>query len=310
MMNIYAYPRLSKADLWFLRIGGDGLGNLLFNWARCLSASRQRGWRMVWPTWKSHKPKNRRVNPYDYRLYNNLFRPTDAYVYGIAKPLVLASRRWLSEAEALRNPPRGRALVQFRGMAGKFEPFLHDRELVRDELLAMTREQHLAGYRASDAAPISIHVRLGDFRRLTDRPGMLAEDNVALPMHWYIELLEAVRRHTGYAHRAQVFSDGTEAELAALLSMPGVQRVEYGSAIADLLALSRARLLIASGSTFSMWASFLHQAPTVWHAGKWQQRLHERDGTEFEWSPGDALPAWLDAAWLERWPAQEKVHEG
>ena len=88
-MSVYAFPRLSKTDLWFVRIGGDGLGNLLFNWARCLSVSRHNGWRMVWPTWKSHKPKNRRVNPYDHRLYDDLFRPTESYVHGIAKPLVL-----------------------------------------------------------------------------------------------------------------------------------------------------------------------------------------------------------------------------
>ena len=132
---------------------------------------------------------------------------------------------------------------------------------------------------------------------------------MALPIEWYIQVLEAVRRHTGHAHRARVFSDGTEAELAPLLSLPGVQRVEYGSSIADMLALSRARLLIASGSTFSMWASFLHQAPTVWYPGKWQQRLHERDDTEFEWSPGNALPAWLDAAWLEQRCARENGNE-
>ena len=50
---IYAYPRLSKTDLLFVRIGGDGLGNLLFKWARCLAAAERHGWRMIWPTWPS-----------------------------------------------------------------------------------------------------------------------------------------------------------------------------------------------------------------------------------------------------------------
>ena len=31
---IYAFPRLSKTDLLFVRIGGNGLGNLMFTWAR------------------------------------------------------------------------------------------------------------------------------------------------------------------------------------------------------------------------------------------------------------------------------------
>ena len=35
-----AWPRLSGTDLLFFRFGGDGLGNLLFPWARCMSACR------------------------------------------------------------------------------------------------------------------------------------------------------------------------------------------------------------------------------------------------------------------------------
>ena len=34
---VFAYPRLSKTDLLFLRLGGNGLGNLMFAWARALS---------------------------------------------------------------------------------------------------------------------------------------------------------------------------------------------------------------------------------------------------------------------------------
>lgn len=296
--TIYAYPRLSKTDLWVTRIGGDGLGNLLFNWARCLSVARAQGWRMVWPTWKSYKPKNKRVNPYDHRLYADLFEPTSDYTHGLGKPLALMSRRWVSEQQAREGRLPARAVVQFRGMAGKFEPFLHDRDLVRDALLAITRREHLAGYLQADPLPVSIHVRLGDFKRVQDSTIVQTRDNVALPIDWYIKALQAVRGHIGEAVGAQVFSDGTASELAPLLALPGVERVEYGSAIADMLALSRSRLLIASGSTFSMWASFLHQAPTLWHPGKMLQTLHDDPRTEFEWAPGGALPEWLDAGMM------------
>lgn len=292
-MTVYAYPRLSKSDLWFLRIGGNGLGNLLFTWARCLAVANRCGWSMVWPTWKSYKPKNKRVNPYDVRMYDDLFSPTGRYVHGIHKPLVLATRRWVSEAAALAEPPGGRVVVQFRGMEGKFQPILGDRELVRNELLAMTRETHLKGYNDTEVAPVSIHVRLGDFDRSRPAEAIQKTDNTALPIDWYMEALTALRAQTGADVAARVFSDGTEEELSPLLSMPGVERAEYGSAIADLLAMSRARLLIASGSTFSMWASYLHQAPTIWYPGKWLQALHETPDTEMEWSAGDELPPGL-----------------
>ena len=56
----------------------------------------------------------------------------------------------------------------------------------------------------------------------------------------------------------------------------------------------RARLLIASGSTFSMWGSYLGQVPSIWHPGKLLQRvLLDQPDKEFEWAPGVALPSWV-----------------
>ena len=64
-------------------------------------------------------------------------------------------RRWVGEADALAAPPSGSCVVQFRGMAGKFEPFLGEVDWVREQLLAITRPEHLAGYRAARPAPSS-----------------------------------------------------------------------------------------------------------------------------------------------------------
>ena len=53
-------------------------------------------------------------------------------------------------------------------------------------------------------------------------------------------------------------------------------------------------LLIASGSTFSMWGSYLGQVSTIWHPGKLLQHLLiEHPEREIEWAPGDALPDWV-----------------
>jgi hypothetical protein len=197
----------------------------------------------------------------------------------------------VGEADALAAPPSRSCVVQFRGMAGKFEPFLGEVDWVREQLLAITRPEHLVGYRAERSAPVTIHVRRGDFEWQPDQDTRVRKDNSALPIEWYVDALGAVRERLGRSVEAWVFSDGTAAELEPLLSMPGVARMEYGSAIADMLALSRGRLLIASGSTFSMWASWLGQVPTIWHPGKRLQRLHLEGGdTEIEWAPGDVLP--------------------
>ena len=40
-----------------------------------------------------------------------------------------------------------------------------------------------------------------------------------------------------------------------------------------MLALSTCKVLISSASTFSMWASFLGQMPTIWFPGQMGQKL-------------------------------------
>jgi hypothetical protein len=293
---VFAYPRLSKTDLLFIRIGGDGLGNLLFKWARCLAASERHGWRMIWPTWPSYKPKNWRVNPYDHRTYFDLFRPNERYVTGWRKPWCLARYPWIPEEQALgRGAPAG-SVVEFRGMAGKFAPFREDHGLVYGELLRITRPRHLAAFADADPAPIGIHVRRGDFVQQASRDAMQRIDNSLLPLEWYMAALQAIRVAAGRTVPAAVFSDGTAEELAPLLALPAVRRVDYGSGLGDMLGLSRSRLLIASGSTFSMWGSYLGQVPAIWHPGKLLQHvLIAQPEREIEWAEGDPLPGWIGA---------------
>ena len=44
-----------------------------------------------------------------------------------------------------------------------------------------------------------------------------------------------------------------------------------------MLALSNAKVLVSSASTFSMWASFLGQIPTIWFPGQMRQKLINDD---------------------------------
>ncbi len=291
---VYAWPRLSKTDLLLFRIGGNGLGNLMLTWARCLAESERRGWRMIWPTWPSFKPKNWRVNPYDHRTYTDLFTPTERYVTGWRKPWLLVRHRRVKEPAAPGAPVRAGSIVEFRGMKDFFAPFRDEHALVSRELLRMTREKHRRALSGPAPAPIVIHVRRGDFIQRVSYENTISNHNSLLPLRWYMDALTAVRKKVGEEVPASVFSDGTEAELRDLLALPAVQRVDYGSGLGDMLGLSRGRLLIASGSTFSMWGCFLGQVPTIWHPGKLlQPLLIGPQRREFEWATGDAMPDWL-----------------
>ena len=286
----YVYARLSRWDFGVLRILGAGLGNLLFPWARSMVLARNAGLIPIFPAWPQLKlgPIFRRER--DPRTYQDLFRPTSEYICGIAKLRTLIRRRYPESMFPEVLPPE--SLIECSGMEGFFAPIFCDHEYVLRKLVDICRDEHLAAWKQGVRNTIGIHVRLGDFNPAppqsnADQP----VTNVRLPIEWYVHAMQQIRRHCGPI-QAEVFSDGSDTELAQLLRVRGVMRVNYGSSISELLALSRCRILVASGSTFSMWASYLGRMPAVWHPTRLVQRLYGEDSPrEIPLALGDEMPA-------------------
>jgi hypothetical protein len=293
-MMVYAYPRLSKFDLGFVRLLGPGLGNLLFPWARCVVACRRRHLIPLAPTWPQIKfgPLLRREP--DKRTYAGLFEPRSGEVTGLRKMRLLMTAERIPEWMPTRaTEVRGRepAIVEFAGMNGLFGPFLDEHAFILEQLRAMTKPAILeAGDRI--CPQIGIHVRFGDFSSpRNDEERRTGRRSTRLPIDWYIRALQNLRTSTGCNLEASLFSDGLDEELWPLLALQGVTRVTAGSSVADLLAMSRSKILIASGSTFSMWASYLGRMPVIWYPGQLRQRLYpSAEGHEVEYSPGECLP--------------------
>jgi hypothetical protein len=102
---------------------------------------------------------------------------------------------------------------------------------------------------------------------------------------------------------AFVVSDGRDEELADLLGEPHVRRAGIGSAIGDILLLSRARVIIGSGgSSFSAWASFLGERPIVTIPGQspaWFHLQHANGAYVGDFDPDAPSPAFLEQ--VRRW---------
>ena len=72
-----------------------------------------------------------------------------------------------------------------------------------------------------------------------------------------------MRAAAGFEAHALIVSDAHTSELAPLLQEPRTHLVRTGAPLGDLLALAGARVLLASGSSFSAWAAFLGGMPAV-----------------------------------------------
>ena len=292
---IYTYPKTAARDFYFFRWWGPGLGNILFPWARSVVAARLLGARPIFPCWPQIRLRAlaRLRWSRDPRTYAGLFSNPGTYADGFEKLNAVLRLPRLPESSLSKNQLPGGAIFVFEGMEGLFEPILGQHALVRDELISITRPEHLRGIVANRDDSIAVHVRLGDFAVPESGESEIRSGapNLRIPLAWYRNAIAACRRSLGYEVSVKVFSDGSDEELRPLLEMPGVRRVSFGPSIADLLALSAAPLFIASGSTFSMWASYLGRMPVIWYPGQLKCRLYyDQPQAEIELESGDDLP--------------------
>ncbi len=287
-MQLYGHPIL----------GRYGLGNMLFPWARCFLWCKDHQVPMLAPRWTYL-----RIGPYlrgerDKRNYQYLFHgkgyirePRRAWIHLTGQVISEQAVAQISQAKPLPKMKTG--IVQFQGMQNHFAALIGRHREVSAELQRITKPQHRPE-QANTGNFIGIHVRRGDFvpvgREAELRQG---RHDYQISLQWYIDALTEIRKTTGQQLSAKVFSDGTDDELAELLRLPNIERNTGGSAIKDILMLAQSKVMIASGSTFSMWASYLGQVPAIWYPGQRRQFILAAGceaALEPEWEPGQILP--------------------
>lgn len=215
------------------------------------------------------------------------------YIKGLKKWTILARRMRVNEHQFDKEAHRN-CVVQFEGLGDYFSDLRLERNAIAAELIRITNPDITSAVAKFQGGFIGFHVRRGDFL-----VGAVTEEQHravwrCTPLDWYIQLAQALRRDPDWNRLPiYVISDGFDEELADLLAAPGCSRVTQGTAIGDMLLLSKARLLAAAGhSTFSMWASYLGQMPTLYCPGKMERHVFASPVAppEREWAGGDELP--------------------
>jgi hypothetical protein len=242
-----------------------------------------------------------RLGPYlrrevDKRSYHKLFRK-DVYVHGLRRLWLLwGVRRFAAEQESQAKREGGTRIVVFendsRNNGRFFKTILGRHEEVRSELLRIARPEHIPT-RNAEGPFIGIHVRMGDFTRVSDSAAFRTPGNFQLPVEWYRDILLSIRRRAGCVLPAQVFSDGNVELLRPLLELPNVSLANTHSALYDMVSLSQAVALISSSSGFSMWAAYLGQVPRICFPNQRRERVLVSLGTadlEPECETGEDVP--------------------
>lgn len=246
-------PVLSAVDCGIVRSPGPGFGNLMFPISRALIGQQRYGGEFVYPTMRQVKVGSFLRRERDKRTYGDVLR----------RRTLRDWRTWLSVAggpnvdEHAFDGRRQGVNVRYAGLGNLFHDLTGHRDLIRQWMLSNQRFAQ-----ACEPFDIGIHVRLGDFCEAgQSRSG----NNVRQPLEWYRAALEEARHLSGKAKPSvRLFTDGDPVEVSEKLRV-GALGIDHGqNALQSILNLSRARVLVTSRSTFSMWAAFLGDMPAIW----------------------------------------------
>jgi hypothetical protein len=268
----YYWPKLSEKgiDTGLIRIGyAHGLGNLLNAWARCYVYAYKKGnvKHIIAPTWPQFSFNQWKHNDKDKRLYADLFT-NKYYINGLQKQFILnTSKKQVKTFE-------------IDGKSG-FNAFLHDHQLIYDELIKITKPKHKKGLEFDFSNSISMHIRFGDFKRYSR----------STELDFFINTLTQIREKLNSNIKCYIFSDAEDTEIEQLLKLDNVERISFGSSISDILGLSNSKMIIASkGSTFNKWASFLGRMPIIFPEKNFLNLYYDTPELELTLQDGEQIP--------------------
>lgn len=252
-MSLYINPVLSDRDYGFARLGGPGLANCMFFAARAAILAKRIGATMLRPTWERLGVGQWIRREKDKRFYADLFRKDEA-ISGIKKLFLLKTMAHHGEDDVADVKD---GIVMVSGLRGYFSDLWANADFVRQYFQGNILPSAICSVPKCMDNTIAVHVRLGDY------PAHWRTD-----IGWYEKSIMKIQEGWSKLCRERklifkLFSDGKDAELSKLLSIDGVERADFGNALADMIAISRCAMLVGSDSTFSGWGAFLGDVPCM-----------------------------------------------
>ena len=247
----YIYPKLpAYINAHLLRIGGNGLANCLFVYAKAIVFHHQTNIPIITPTWLNFSIGTYIRLQTDKRHYAGLFKSFNE-IQGLKKLWLLTTLPFTSSFKEFIQQPNKSQILIVEGIYDFFTPLIDYSDTIKDYLLKHINPNILKPVERFDFKnTVAVHIRLGDF-----------PEERRIPMDWYIS---EINRHQR-SKRILIFSDGKDEELKDILAIPNTERVYFGGAIQDIIAISKCSYLIGSDSSFSSWGAFLGQVPCIFY---------------------------------------------
>lgn len=245
---IYVYPKFPAAyNLYYLRIGGSGLANCLFVYARSIALASYYNAKIIKPAWFNISIGTYIRNEADKRHYLGLFSGIDE-VSGLEKTIAFLRCKVVKEGDTFNQ--NDNIIIVVEGLKDYFKSIIPHHKVIKSYIEKHIVNKNLLVINSFDFTNcVAIHVRLGDYGK-----------ERRVPLSWYKDIIEKYHKENPES-KMLLFSDGTDEELKDILALVFVKRVYFGSSISDIIAISKCNYLIGSDSTFSAWGAYLGQVP-------------------------------------------------
>lgn len=266
---------------------GSGIGTRLFPWARATYFSRKYGVKMLAPYWVQPRIGPLLRGGIDLNAYHRqilllgLFKTQENHISGIKRYAIdlMMDKASEPDVEAMLGGEcqiENNKITVFSGDNGRFKYLNGMSYFFRNELVRITEKKWLDQAEKYNEIPIGINVRMGNDFVVPEAGGVIKNaEAVRTPLKWFVDSLKLIRKEVGKDVPAIVVSDGTEEALYDLLKLPAVTFLRPGCAISDLLVLSNCKVLLRSGgSSFSAWAAYLGQMPTISPIGQGLEKFN------------------------------------
>ncbi len=299
----YFYPLLGgKKDFWIFRLAGDGIGNGLYSYFHAYVLALKNEGVMVAPPWPTLKigPLLRGEN--SKRLYWGMFSPVKEDLFGIKKILKLI-KLWLGRNEiviaedcVVKVEKNRLNVVSVPSSFFTFDGLFEYREQIKSRFLEITKKQRSDALSWGNGGFIGVHVRLGDFKAIEDTSLLKkGTPNARIPIKWYIDVIKGLKKR--YPEMpVMIFSDGADRDLVPFTEI-GAEKYHGQTDVDDLFMLSRSSILVGSRSTFSYWAAFFGNMPSLWlktESNVINRRFSSKGQTKQLFIPLDDVPELID----------------
>lgn len=249
---LYHLPILSKPDLLFFRgPGGPGLGNLLFPFCRAYLGQKSLGGKLVIPTFRQFKLGTFLRGESDKRTYGDIFQRRTVRDHFNWVSALLQAKSYEGESQY-----RFGDTIVYSGMGNQFHDLQGYYCDVRDFLIG--RSKHKSCVKPYD---IAIHVRRGDFQQRDP----LQSQYFSIPTDWYKQALDyAIEISEKKSPKIMLFTDAEHAGLLDELGRHDLTPEPLANALISMLNMSKAKVMIGSRSTFSLWGNYLGNNIAIW----------------------------------------------